>query len=62
VVTHGLAYALDGGDLPAGPARGVSNIRTAPEARVDLGRGRLLVVEIADGTGASVPSATGGAP
>ncbi len=62
VVTHGLAYALDGGDLPVGPARGVSNIRTASEARVDLGSGRLLVVEIADGTGASVPSATGGAP
>jgi thiamine pyrophosphokinase len=62
VVTHGLAYTLDGGDLPAGPARGVSNIRATPEARVDLGRGRLLVVEITDGTGAPVPSGTGGAP
>jgi thiamine pyrophosphokinase len=62
VVTHGLAYPLDGGDLPAGHARGVSNIRTALEARVGLGAGRLLVVEIADGTGVPVPSGAGGAP
>jgi thiamine pyrophosphokinase len=31
--------------LPLGPARGVSNVRIATEARVTLRRGRLLVVE-----------------
>jgi thiamine pyrophosphokinase len=62
VTTDGLAYALSGATLPAGPARGVSNVRTAPVARVTLGSGRLLVIEIADGTGPTGPSGSGGAP
>jgi thiamine pyrophosphokinase len=61
VTTHGLAYPLAGDDLPAGPARGVSNVRIAPDAGVALADGLLLVVEIADGTGAPRPSSIGGA-
>jgi thiamine pyrophosphokinase len=60
VATHGLAYRLDGDDLPAGPARGVSNIRTATDARVTIRSGLLLVIEIADGPGGPGPSGTGG--
>ena len=62
VTTHGLAYPLAGATLPAGPARGVSNVRTAPDARVAGGRGRLLVVEIADGPGRTGPAPAGGVP
>jgi len=61
VTTHGLAYPLTGDDLPAGPARGVSNVRTAVDARVALASGLLLVVEIADGMGTPHPSSIGGA-
>ncbi len=44
VTTKGLAYALDGDDLPIGPARGISNrIRLTP-ARVEIASGALLVV------------------
>ena len=45
VTTAGLAYPLVDEPLPAGPARGLSNIRTAPDAGVTLGGGLLLVVE-----------------
>jgi thiamine pyrophosphokinase len=45
VTTTGLAYPLADEPLPFGPARGLSNVRTAPDARVALRRGRLLVVE-----------------
>jgi thiamine pyrophosphokinase len=62
VVTRGLAYPLDGADLPAGPARGVSNARTATDASVGIRGGLLLVVEIADGPRDPGPSGTGGAP
>ena len=45
VTTVGLAYPLRDEPLPAGPARGLSNVRTGPEARVSLRSGRLLVIE-----------------
>jgi thiamine pyrophosphokinase len=45
VVTEGLAYPLRGEDLVPGPARGLSNVRTAARARVGLRTGRLLVIE-----------------
>jgi thiamine pyrophosphokinase len=45
VSTHGLAYALLDESLPAGRARGLSNVRTAPDATVVVRRGLLLVVE-----------------
>jgi thiamine pyrophosphokinase len=45
VTTRGLAYALADEPLPAGPARGLSNVRTAPNAAVVVRRGFLLVVE-----------------
>ena len=45
VITDGLAYPLRDEPLPFGPARGLSNVRSAPEARVSLRAGRLLIVE-----------------
>ena len=45
VTTHGLAYPLRDEPLPAGPARGLSNVRTAPDAGVAVRLGLLLVVE-----------------
>jgi thiamine pyrophosphokinase len=45
VTTAGLRYPLADETLPFGPARGVSNVRTAGRASVSLRRGRLLVVE-----------------
>jgi thiamine pyrophosphokinase len=45
VTTFGLAYPLADEPLPAGPARGLSNVRTAADAWVEVGTGRLLVVE-----------------
>ena len=45
VSTAGLAYALRDELLPVGPARGLSNVRSGPTARVELRAGRLLVVE-----------------
>jgi len=45
VTTRGLAYPLLDEALPAGPARGLSNVRTAPDAAVVIRRGLLLVVE-----------------
>jgi thiamine pyrophosphokinase len=45
VVTDGLAYPLRDEPLLAGPARGLSNIRLGPEARVSLRSGCLLIVE-----------------
>jgi thiamine pyrophosphokinase len=45
VATDGLAYPLDDEPLRFGPARGLSNVRSGPEARVSLRAGRLLVVE-----------------
>jgi thiamine pyrophosphokinase len=45
VTTHGLAYPLDDEPLPAGPARGLSNVRASSDASVTLRAGLLLVVE-----------------
>jgi thiamine pyrophosphokinase len=45
VTTRGLAYPLVDEPLPVGRARGLSNVRSAPDAAVVLRRGLLLVVE-----------------
>jgi thiamine pyrophosphokinase len=45
VTTDGLAWPLRDEPLRFGPARGLSNFRTGPRARVSLRSGRLLVVE-----------------
>jgi thiamine pyrophosphokinase len=45
VTTAGLAYPLIDEPLPEGPARGLSNVRAAPEASVVVRGGLLLVVE-----------------
>lgn len=45
VTTHGLRYPLHDETLPPGPARGLSNVRTAVDASVTLRGGCLLVVE-----------------
>jgi thiamine pyrophosphokinase len=45
VTTVGLRYPLRDEILPVGPARGLSNVRIAPDAEVRLRAGRLLVVE-----------------
>jgi len=44
VRTEGLAYPLRDETLRFGPARGISNVMTAPEARVSLREGLLLLV------------------
>jgi len=46
VRTAGLRWALAGDTLRFGPARGVSNRATAPEVRVRLEEGMLLVVHL----------------
>ncbi|HEY0443821.1 MAG TPA: thiamine diphosphokinase, partial [Candidatus Limnocylindrales bacterium] len=45
VATTGLRYELANDPLEAGPARGLSNVRTAAEATVSIRIGRLLIVE-----------------
>jgi thiamine pyrophosphokinase len=45
VTTRGLAFPLADEPLPAGRARGLSNVRTAPDAAIVVRRGLLLVVE-----------------
>lgn len=45
VTTRGLRYPLRDEPLPAGPARGLSNVRDVVDAGVSLRRGLLLVVE-----------------
>lgn len=45
VRTRGLRYPLRGEPLRAGPARGLSNVRIAADAAVELSSGRLLVIE-----------------
>lgn len=47
VVTHGLRYPLKGEALVTGPARGVSNTLTEPQARITLTAGQLLVIHSA---------------
>ena len=45
VTTDGLLYPLHDETLPAGPARGLSNVRIAADASVRLRHGRLLAIE-----------------
>jgi thiamine pyrophosphokinase len=45
VATEGLRYRLADEPLELGRSRGLSNVRTAPSARISLGSGRLLVIE-----------------
>ena len=45
VTTRGLAYPLVDEPLPEGRARGLSNVRSAPDAALVVRRGLLLVVE-----------------
>ena len=47
ITTAGLRYPLRDEPLVTGPARGLSNVREAPDASVTLRSGRLLVVEAA---------------
>ena len=46
ITTDGFRYPLHDEQLRTGPARGLSNVRTAPDASVTLREGRLLVVEV----------------
>ena len=45
VRTEGLAWTLRDEALPPGPARGLSNVRTAASARVEVRAGDLFVIE-----------------
>jgi thiamine pyrophosphokinase len=45
VTTRGLQYPLTDEPLPAGPARGLSNVRHEVRATVTVRRGMLLIVE-----------------
>jgi thiamine pyrophosphokinase len=45
ITTRGLRYPLRDEPLRTGPARGLSNVRTAADASVTVRSGRLLVVE-----------------
>jgi thiamine pyrophosphokinase len=45
VTTRGLAYALADEPLPIGRSRGLSNVRSSPDAAVVVRRGLLLVIE-----------------
>jgi thiamine pyrophosphokinase len=45
VTTQGLVYPLRDEALPLGPARGLSNVRSAADAAIAVRHGRLLVVE-----------------
>lgn len=47
VRTRGLAYPLQGETLRFGPARGVSNVIAAAEARIRIAEGTLVVVHTA---------------
>jgi thiamine pyrophosphokinase len=45
VTTSGLRYPLAGEVLPQGSSRGLSNVRTSPQASVSIQSGSLLVIE-----------------
>lgn len=47
ITTHGLRYPLHDEPLALGPARGLSNVRTATDASISVRAGRLLVIETA---------------
>lgn len=60
ITTEGLAWRLTDEPLRAGPARGLSNVRTDSGAAVTLRAGTLLVVEAA--SGGAIGAAAGPAP
>lgn len=45
LTTSGLRYPLTDEPLVAGPARGLSNVREAADAALDVGTGRILIIE-----------------
>ena len=45
LTTRGLRYPLTNEPLVAGPARGLSNVREAADAALEVGSGRILVIE-----------------
>ena len=45
ITTNGLRYPLRDEPLVAGPARGLSNVRDAADASVEVRSGRILVIE-----------------
>jgi thiamine pyrophosphokinase len=47
VTTRDLEYPLHDEPLRTGPARGLSNVRSGPDAAVTVTSGRVLVVETA---------------
>ena len=47
LTTSGLRYPLTGEPLRSGSTRGLSNVRDAADAGIDIREGRILVVEIA---------------
>ena len=49
IYSEGLEYPLENGTLYLGPARGISNVLTTPQARVRVGQGLLLAVIIHNG-------------
>jgi thiamine pyrophosphokinase len=51
VRTAGLAWALHGDNLRFGFTQGVSNEMTAPEAKIGLAKGNLLVIHSPPPTG-----------
>lgn len=53
VTTRDLRYPLRDEALVAGPARGLSNVRTGPDAAVTIRAGRLLIVEMVAARGIS---------
>lgn len=48
VTTAGLRYPLRGEALPLGPSRGLSNVRDAGDASIEVEAGRLLIAETPD--------------
>jgi thiamine pyrophosphokinase len=51
ITTRGLRFQLNDEPLALGPARGLSNVRVAPDAAITVRTGRLLVVETAPAGG-----------
>ncbi len=55
VTTHHLRYPLHAEPLTPGPARGLSNVMLGDAARVETGRGRLLVIHTRQTTQEETP-------
>ena len=51
ITTEGLEYPLQRGTLKFGPTLGISNVLTAPVARVQVERGLLLCIHISNSEG-----------